>query len=647
MNNLLQEKIEAFDVISFDMFDTLLHRQLNYPQDLHELTQLSIRHHPISKKYPILGQSYSVNRLQAERVARNERLKYHEDSEVTLEEIYEVLGEILGIHQKDLDILLNLEIHSELLVLHPNKDMKEAYTYAQGLNKKVIITSDMYLQEAQLRNILICLDFDVTNVDIYSSCDYRQSKALGTLYDNILTSFKDKKVLHIGDNEVSDKENAEKKGINAYLYEFQPIKDLFLYDSSITTSLVLGTIKKVYKENKERSFYNQLGINVFGPLVTGYIIWLLSKLCHSDYDKILFFARDGFIPFQLINKHLIDCEDSTSRVFTDLPPIHYVHISRCSSTLPTLFDFDIKKASRIIAGQEPRQIGEWLKLYGISDANQYIGQLQAAGFESSSSIASSKDERIPFLLGLLSTIIQSTLHEETENALRYFNTFKGEKLAIVDIGWYGSLQQNLSKLFNLENPCTIDGYYFSLWTHETFSRESLHDRYFSYLQEYKASLYANIPQLLQDGGASILEWGLSATQGTTLGYINGTPDFEEVVSSVTIEAAKEVQRGIEEFFETIVPFIKKLTPRTLSSLDWSRSFFRMIEFPALEEAENLGDLYHSDSAGSLSDILIPFAPRISKDALNNKEEYKNILNRVFWRQAFNLRNNITKSRTKE
>ena len=79
IGNLI-EKLEKYDIISFDIFDTLILRPFDNPATLF---------HFIACNYNILD--FFKVRIQASKIARDQKELEEGHREVTLEEIYQVL----------------------------------------------------------------------------------------------------------------------------------------------------------------------------------------------------------------------------------------------------------------------------------------------------------------------------------------------------------------------------------------------------------------------------------------------------------------------------------------------------------------------------------------------------------------------------
>ena len=632
MRKDLKDLIDNHDTISFDIFDTLVHRLVNKPHTVAQFVEYQLRFHDLTKTNPQLGTMFASTRHTAEITARTERDKFVGDSEITFDDIYNVLQEVLGISQSVIIELQQLELKMEQQVLYPDPEIQEAFNYAKELHKSIILCSDMYLSSEVLRNLLTHCGYDLTTIPIYVSCELKKNKHLGNLFDYVLGQHTNK-IAHIGDNEYSDKIMAESKGIDVYHYDYKnEIPITFSFDPSITQSLIDGILVKLFLTKKNRSAQETIGLQAYGPLLTGFLIWLFSKIENKNYDRILFFARDGAIFHDTIKKYIKELE------FLNLPPIEYVYISRASMTLPALFDLDLQKLPRMISGYTKVPIKGWLKLYGIEDANTVLNEIQSVGLGSGETLVQGSEPKMELLLQRIYPHILKATGDAQKEALAYFGKFQKEKLATIDLGGFGSLQQNFTKVMaKMNGDIIVDGYYFNLWHQAKYSRASLHDNFHAYLYEHREDFFANLPVLLQKGGNALLESIFSAPHGTTLGYFNGEPIIEDLGDAVDLS---ELRNAIIEFFGAMIPIFQVVPLMLIDSIDWTRPFFRMVEFPTIREVNVLGDVCQSDGAGPAAKTRIPIAKKLDETSLSDKQLYDSAELFAYWKRGFRLRNGV-------
>jgi len=276
--------IKNYDVISFDVFDTLLVRPYVRPTDL-------FFHMARCFRCP----SFARARISAERSARQNTTKF----DVTLDDIYDEIDD-------NFRELKQSELDWEYMVLRPNPDMCAVWNAARNMGKKIIIASDMYLPTDFISNVLRKNGFDGFD-NIYVSCDINKTKHAGTMFDAIIrdTGMPPKKILHIGDNKLSDYDMPRRHGmsairivpiINRYMKSNARIAHFWKSQNGDIGASVLVSMMALHSHtvNKSTNYWYRLGWMYAGPAIYGYTRWLESIARIENLDTLLFVARDGY-----------------------------------------------------------------------------------------------------------------------------------------------------------------------------------------------------------------------------------------------------------------------------------------------------------------------------------------------------------------
>ena len=281
--------VRSFDVISFDVFDTLLLRPYMRPTDLFWKIEVDEG-----------AKGFAAARMLAERRA-NAKARAKGLAEATFDEIYAEIPEWREIQPK--------ELAAEEKCLTANPEMVEIYNATKGAGKKVVITSDMYLPEAFLQGVLRKSGIDGWD-GFYLSNRQQAQKRTGTLYERLLADQKvaAEKVLHVGDNMLSDVDQANKAGIVAYGY--QKVCDKFLDECpfvrtflgrrpSLDKRLLVGAIAMgwhLFKcEHGSWSYWNRIGYLFAGPLGYLYMKFVGEDAKRRGVKHLMFVARDGYV----------------------------------------------------------------------------------------------------------------------------------------------------------------------------------------------------------------------------------------------------------------------------------------------------------------------------------------------------------------
>ena len=298
----IKNEISQKKLISFDIFDTLLLRKTLYPQDVFCL----IEHKALLAGYKAEGFASSRMRVAEEYPFCN------------INQLYVRLGERFKWDDAEVRKMQELELETEREVLVPRTEVVDLFNYAKEKGKRLILTSDMYLPESMLRKLL--KDNGIYGYErILVSCDVKKSKHSG-LYEE-LSGFCDNigDILHIGDNSMSDGIDCKAFGINYFLIPSAlEIAQNRGWGKSIQTAsslmerCLLGLIISIifrdpfqnpnYKEESRKSQLWRFGFCVIAPLLVGHMTWLIQKLKSESFAGVLFFARDGWLSFEVYKK---------------------------------------------------------------------------------------------------------------------------------------------------------------------------------------------------------------------------------------------------------------------------------------------------------------------------------------------------------
>lgn len=198
--------MESAEVVSFDVFDTLLMRRVLKPTDVFRRMEEE------------LGSSvkgFCAWRVEAERVARQQAPASHA-SEVTLEEVYDVLcQEHTQLADRRGELLTQeLQVERDVTTVHPFG--RVLFARARALGLRIVLLSDMYLPEAVIEELLRNHGYRGA-FDLYVSNTCRQSKSHGALFPTVVGELgcRPEQILHIGDNWHADYKMARKAGWRA------------------------------------------------------------------------------------------------------------------------------------------------------------------------------------------------------------------------------------------------------------------------------------------------------------------------------------------------------------------------------------------------------------------------------------------------
>ena len=433
------DKLLLYDVISFDIFDTLIFRPFSDPKDL----------------FYIVGEGlefmdFKSIRTMAEKEARERRHAEFGDYEVSLEEIWERLSVLTGL---DPVIGKAEEIKTERNLCYANPFMLEVFNELKKRGKKLIVTSDMYLSEELLCNLLERNGFSGFE-RIYVSNKYRKSKAEGSLY-RLVKKENNGRIVHVGDNLVSDVRNAEANGIDTLYYPNINRKAQLIrpYDMSpMVGGAYRGIVDNcIYGSGKEFSREYEYGFIYGGLFVLGYCNFIHKYCVNNGIDTLLFLSRDGSILKEVYDK-LFPGENTK-----------YAYWSRKAALKQTAdinrYDYYRRFIDHRISDRIT--IGEALESMGLLENSKMKAELSESKIKLEGLLNVEAAEMLKQFLDTHIYWIEGSYFKEKEACQKYYENLlcDSKKCVAIDIGWAGSgavALRNLAKN-SWELDCEIIG----------------------------------------------------------------------------------------------------------------------------------------------------------------------------------------------
>lgn len=436
LNSYLEE-IKKHDIISFDIFDTLIFRPFKDPKDLFHLLALNGND---------LG--FRKYRIASEKEARRLKQKYYGNYEVSIFDIYDKLSKKIEI---DINEGIKSEVELELESCYANPFMKRVYQETLKMGKKIMITSDMYLNKNILEKLLKKNGY-CNYTYLYVSCDEYKNKRTGTLYQKIKGDYPNESILHIGDKYDVDYLKPKEYHIDSIHYlapkdrpfpSYQMTKTIFDAYQSITMQYLYNGLKLESVQKEKDYLY---GFFVSGIFVLGYVCWIHDFSKKNNIDKIFFLSRDGYI-----------LEKVYKILFQDIP-CEYVLWSRYASliTVPGkdynrfIWQFITRKLkdNKDITVED---ILNELNILCLEDKLNMVGIFR----ENKLSNKKIRDIFLKTLSDHKDLVLESAKTKENAAKKYYQDKIGGaKKIGIVDIGYRASGALSLDYLFKKWNfPC--------------------------------------------------------------------------------------------------------------------------------------------------------------------------------------------------
>ena len=283
----LEEIAVEFDLVSFDVFDTLLVWPYPSPGDFLDGLEAALR----------LPGFAAARRAAVSKAYATARGAGRE--EVTLEEIYAHTPYPRHVMQSELDRVRR--------VVAADAAAAALWGRMKALGKKVVIASDMYYPEDFLKSLLE--SNGISGWDgFYLSCTQMTRKDSGGMFARIMDDFHvaPDKMLHIGDNRASDVEAPARLG--AVGMPWARAIDVFLDENGFVKRFLearhgggdegrslAGAVAAEWQAMRAGGYWFRLGALAGGVMAYAYARWLRSHIESGGFTDVLFVARDGFV----------------------------------------------------------------------------------------------------------------------------------------------------------------------------------------------------------------------------------------------------------------------------------------------------------------------------------------------------------------
>ncbi len=506
-----------YTAVSFDIFDTLIKRMVTSPIEVFHLVEKAL-----DNTFGIETHFYE-KRIDAKNYTKNKNRYY------CIDDIYAAID----LSQEQKKVAIRIEKETEIEICYPNKEIVDFFNRCKKQDKKIYLISDMYLDRKTIEAMLEKCGIS-GYLKMYISHEINKEKNGGDLFAFYLkeNNLKASSVLHIGDNSKVDIISAKLCGMHTKKVRetFNAITYRKSEDLNKKEKCEFRGLLRLLEAHKSGigNEWQSIGYECLGPLFWGFSNWLAKKLKDDKIDNVFFLSREGEIlqkAFEALHRNEFAC--------------HYLYVSRRSLRTPSYakcksFDEIVKDISL----PKSLTVKQFYDAIGIDYSVAENGVKAAGltkdtilnGWEVDSNVALSqsfnyiKDKAFEIYSKQYS-LINKYLNQ---------NNFIG-KVAIVDIGWNGTMQRALEDLCNQSRKVEIHGYYFGINEKKQLAN--------SFTNGYIYDSNKNIEfQYYLMGMSGPLEMMMTAQHGTTLGYYDNRGNvFPILAKSEYFEDEKKIE----------------------------------------------------------------------------------------------------------
>ena len=584
---LLYLKNKEIKFISFDIFDTLVFRDVSNPREIFK--QLG------KEKYVLNifkdASNFKKCRMDAELKARKKNSNLEE---VNLDLIYEQLP----LNKEQKIKIIKKEIALEKKSLYVNKQIEKWISLAIEYDKKVILISDMYLTRVQLEDVAL---FKVKNRSVihkvFVSNEYDASKATGNLYNKVLESLelKSNQLLHIGDNFHSDYRMAKERKILVLYYGMKKyVKKSFSLENAYSKQgskyfnyRVQSSLLSPYTSVKEDFFFN-LGATLFGPILWEFSHWVSELATKNNTNQINCVMREG----RIFKKYI-------SKVNKNLK-VNLVYASRKSTFLASLSEEKLKKNGFDIYTHRELSVKNLFELYGLVIQNKKIRRVENVLLKDLSNILDEGKSLFDLVISELKynikTIIKN-INTQKKYLKKYLKELNYTKNSIlIDFGGTGTILKNITSTFKKNKKQKLN---ILFYMHGEGMNKMVNENiesFFSYNENNKNNI-----EILRRSH-EFIEVLFNGLNQTTLSYeqrenrIQAIKDKLNTTLSSNKKSLNAFDRGIDCFFTIGKKYNIKFDifkkEKLLSMIG------RLIDMPTFEESKYIGSLAYDESYGN-------------------------------------------------
>jgi FMN phosphatase YigB (HAD superfamily) len=575
-------KLDGRKIATFDCFDTVFWRGVLEPQDVY----YALAEDPLFVEHRISARV----RVHAEAEARTKHSFANRTTEATLEEIYAECASHAG--EATVRELAEREVQKEIEIGFIFEPILALLREAKARGIQVAIVSDTYYSQAQLRRILFATAPELeTLIDhVFCSSEYGFGKANG-LWPKVMKALElaPTDILHLGDNPIADYAVPASHGIHAVHFlqrddetakadRQRLIATRVLFPSMRATQAVPSLFHGLQSQQLTREWKpnERVGYWAMGPIIYSFARFVLDAhrelTATAKPHKFAFLMRDGHLVKLACEAMSPDLNagavylsrytavavsfDSTERI------LRYAAKSAAPNTLHVVCDQmlmppELKKKILARAGKSANPVHEFRRLLGEAATTKII-------------MAQSK-----------------ALRERLFNHLkRTVGLERGDTLVLVDLGYYGTIQNAIRDVFKRHFNVDVIGRYFasldSPGSH--LDREALVDSKWTD-ENVIETLIAHIGDF---------EQMCAISSGSVISYeMNGTPILAGLKKgNMQLDTTTTIQDACLAFVRDVEAtnpiHLPKLTPEALR-VTASIELARLVYLPEHEEIERGGE----------------------------------------------------------
>lgn len=619
LRNALDRKNVPVDFVCFDFFDTLVSRSV-LPEQVKKIAASQLADfYDDTIDGDLLYRLRSV--LEKRLCTINQANGNDPEFDVVelADSLYSAISGLTGsvfLNSRDsfTNLFIGIEFIVEKTVQRLNDKVVDALHFCREKGIKTAVVSDFYLPQKYFTKLLTHHNLSNLLDYLFVSADFLYTKGhSGKLYEIVIaeTGFHHNKMLMVGDNLHADCHMAKEKGINAIHLNNAESSAKEITNVLQNRSDSKGKQYQTAFDNNKIAYFPEMGLSLHR------FIHKLFKQAVGDNCRELFFcSKEG----ELLRKLFIRYQQI--RFGRQVITSHYLLVSRKSTFICSLRDLENETFERLFDYYRDMSLTVFLKSLNFSDAEakKICQKLKLNPLKQHQNIKYHKDFQTLVGSGYFSELYHSHKQRQKENFHSYLKTFNSDfsehGFFLVDVGWKGSIQNNL--FFTMGGNVAVTGYYIGLLGPTELKENNCK----------KGILFSDFPQNTKyihvyNNNRSLFEMILGASHGSADGYFTqaqfkseNRDKFSELAENVFLKDSHPYavvldlpdERSlfteyIQPLQESILKLCDSLTEAAMisdvqPSADWfARMHARSVFKPTREEVDLYSSLYHLENFG--------------------------------------------------
>lgn len=595
----------SYKLLSFDVWDTIIRRKC-HPDEIKLHTARYIYLNYYAKLLDSYKDYYKIyeERCTIEGETGQDTKSRGFDDEYLLNDVIRTLllriTAPLETTEEEIDELIQAELEQEKRVSYLDPAIEQKMSIYQ--TQKTIFISDFYTDQKFLKQVLEHVGSSIKFDKGYVSSEILLNKRSGKLFKHVHSELliKPEEHVHVGDSLHADYHPPKSLGIEAVHYINETEEEKRKINGQIFAKRMkerkLNFDALAFKQHHQSLNQNQNEFYNLGKehsiIFFAFVMEIIEQAVKEGYSTVYYLTREGEF-----FKKLHDTIVKYNPYGFELPQSELLEVSRIATFAPSIREVTLSEFMRL-----------WNQ-YSTQSFNAFFMSLdvEAANFESFLSqygINPAEDIQYPWLdekvIRLFNdeqfcTLLENKLREKKELFLAYLQQ-KGidpqtEKVLIVDIGWRGTIQDNIA--YMLQNTF-VEGYYLGLYEFINQQPANTKKHGFISTEEMNRMLrfVAPVEMMTNSSSGSVLRYEAGADN---IKVIKAADKAEDVIHEKYIQYFQqgviEAGRGVTEFVQLHSLLSSDLKTQALDKLQ------QLVNFPPRILAKAFFELAHNETFG--------------------------------------------------